>query len=130
MWRKKSRRIAELEDRVRQLVDERDDARTASAVNLAAAVRTAGRNTALAERIEQLATTEASHDADLGVQADRIERLLRGCIRYRADLSTSERDNRRLQGLLDDALGLSHPVITAGVDWQKRRPDKKEGSLT
>lgn len=128
MWGKKTRRITELQDRVRQLVDERDETRAAAAVHLAAAVRTAGRNTVLAEKNERLAVADARHDADVEQQADRIERLLRGCIRYRAALATADRGNRRLQGLLDDALGLGHPVIAAGADWQKRRQDKKEGT--
>lgn len=130
MWGKKKRRIADLEQRVRELVDERDEARAAAAVHLAAAVRTAGRNTVLAERNERLAATDARHDADIEQQTDRIERLLRACIRYRAQLATEARDLRHLQGRLDHLLGLDSPAITAGADWQKRRQDKKEGSLT
>ncbi|MFF8656769.1 hypothetical protein [Streptomyces huasconensis] len=129
MWGIKTRRIAELEARVQQLVEERDAAKATAALNLAAAVRTAGRNTVLTERNEQLAATERRHDADMEVQADRIERLLRGCIRYRAALATAARDTARLQSRLDDALGLTSPAVEAGADWQKRRKDAIPGGV-
>ncbi|APY88216.1 hypothetical protein DCW30_05640 [Streptomyces alfalfae] len=129
MWGKRKRRITELEAHVRQLVDERDEARTASAAHLAAAVRTAGRNTILAERNEQLTATEHSHDADMEIQADRIERLLKACVRYRAELATAARDIARLQDRLDDCLGLTAPEVEAGAGWQKRRQDLTDRSV-
>lgn len=62
--------------------------------------------------------------------AVRLRRAVRALARYRADLAAAERTARNLQRRLDQLLGLDSPAITAGADWQKRREDKKEGSLT
>ncbi|MFH9072733.1 hypothetical protein [Streptomyces alboflavus] len=100
---------------------ERDAARAEAAAQRAAAVRTAGRNTALAERIERLLAAEGAHDADIEGQADRIDRLVRACARYRADLARAARDNALLQARLDDACGVTAPAVLA---WRRApRPD-------
>lgn len=118
MFGSKNRRIADLQARVQQLIEERDEAREDAADFKSAAVRTAGRNTVLAK-------AEAAHDADLDHMADRIDRVLRACARYRAAHAAERRRADRLQHRLDDALGLNHPAITDGRNWQHTRQDKQ-----
>ncbi len=121
--------VAELHARTQRAEAERDAAQKEAAAERAAAIRTAGRNTILTEQIERLAAAEAAHDADIEAMADRIDRLVRACARYRADRVSAERDAARLQGRLDDALGLTSPAVEAGADWQKRRQDAIPGGV-
>lgn len=69
---------------------ERDAARAEAAEQHAAAVRTAGRHEHL---VTQLAVALCGRD---GYRA-RIDRLVRACARYRADLARAEREVARLQ---------------------------------
>lgn len=65
----------------------------------------------------------------------RLERLVRACARYRAELAEqrashlaalARRDRRieQLQGQLDDVLGMNSDQVMAGAHWQQRRSDK------
>ncbi|WAL93935.1 hypothetical protein [Streptomyces sp. Je 1-369] len=121
--------VHELHARLQRAEAERDAALTAAAEAEAAAIRTAGRNTILAEQVERLTAAEAAHDADIEEQADRIDRLIRACVRYRADLARGSRDLTRLQTRLDDVLGLTAPAVEAGANWQKRRSDTFRGGV-
>jgi len=54
----------------------------------------------------------------------RLDRMVRATARYRAALAAETRRADRLQARLDNALGLDHPAIDAGAQWQDRRTDK------
>lgn len=67
--------------------------------------------------------------------AKRTKRLALACLRYRgelarqraghqAELARQQRRIDRLQGQLDDVLGLNSDQVLAGEHWQQRRPDK------
>lgn len=93
------------------------EAREAAAAHLAAAVRTAGRN-------NRLTRSEAQHDANLDAMAARIDRALRGCVRYRAAHAAERRRADQLQARLDDATGLNSAGVADGRHWQATRQDK------
>ncbi|MGP3752173.1 hypothetical protein [Streptomyces sp. IBSNAI001] len=54
----------------------------------------------------------------------RITRLVRTVARYRAALTTETRRADRLQAAYDNAVGIDHPDVDAGAQWQQRRTDK------
>lgn len=97
MWGAKRRRIAELEARVEQLADERDEAlrdvETERFNNIimarqlceadAANKRLYGRNRHLTEQLEN--AREAAQDGALDEMGARLDRALRACARYRAE---------------------------------------------
>ncbi|TMU98063.1 hypothetical protein [Streptomyces sp. DASNCL29] len=139
MWGSKNRRIAELQDRVAQLVDERDAAlraveteRTARSIAVrqfceaaAANKRIHGRNVHLTEQLER--AREDANDGALDEMGARLDRALRACARYRADADGQARLNRNQQQLLDTFYGLDTPAIAEGAQWQQRRHDRLPG---
>lgn len=54
---------------------------------------------------------------------DRLARVLRACLGYRAELARRGRRIRHLEARLDNLLGLDAPAVAAGAQWQDRRPD-------
>lgn len=58
--------------------------------------------------------------------AIRLERALRACVRYRAELASQTRLVRDQQRQLDQLLGLDAPAVVAGANWQQRRHDKRK----
>lgn len=121
MWHPWKRRIAELQARVAEFAEQRDEARTELAASRATVIRLAGRNTRLTEQLE-LAYKQAD-DGALEEMGARLDRALRACARYRAELVRTGRDMSRLQARLDDACGLNSAAVQAGQDWQGRRVD-------
>lgn len=88
-----------------------------------AAIRTAGRNTALTEQLETARDT-AGVDTEYASQLEtRLGRALKACARYRAANRQLERDVARLQQRLDDAAGLNTAAMEFGARWQERRAD-------
>jgi len=87
------------------------------------AIRTAGRNTVLAERLDIARGAVLVDNEYVGQLEARLGRVLRACVRYRASIRRLERDNARLQARLDDGLGLNTPAMDEGARWQERRAD-------
>lgn len=99
MFRRKTNRIADLEDRIARLRGQRDDAlkqlgteretRRIVVRQLAEAdaanKRLDGRNRALRELLDLHRNADDAEEFDTLLR--RIERLIRGCARYRADLA-------------------------------------------
>lgn len=56
--------------------------------------------------------------------AARLDRMVRATARYRAALAAETYRANRLQAAYDSAVGLDHPAIDAGAQWQDRRTDK------
>lgn len=97
MWHPWKRRIAELEARVRRLVDDLDDARRERDTERfnnntiarqvfeadAALKRVHGRNVHLTEQLER--AREAAQDGALHEMGTRLDRALRACARYRRE---------------------------------------------
>ncbi|MFE9363716.1 hypothetical protein ACFYNN_13045 [Streptomyces sp. NPDC006978] len=54
----------------------------------------------------------------------RITRLRRAIATYRAALTTETRRADRLQAAYDHAVGIDHPDVDAGAQWQQRHTDK------
>ncbi|MEV8396328.1 hypothetical protein [Streptomyces niveus] len=90
------RRIDELEARVEQLVEQRDEARADATTHLYAAKRTAAYSTRVSREIYEV----------------------------RNELAKERRRADHLQQRLDDAVGISHPDVDSGALWQQRRTDK------
>ncbi|MDJ0460641.1 hypothetical protein [Streptomyces sp. H27-C3] len=124
MFGAKTRHIADLESRVQQLADERDDARTAAAAHLGAATRTAERATHLSERLELSRDSVATTAADVAHAKSRLAWALRTCACYRVQNAALARQVAHLQARLDAAVGLDAPNIALGASWQTRRTDK------
>ncbi|MEU9792934.1 hypothetical protein AB0E27_20290 [Streptomyces sparsogenes] len=83
MWHPWKRRIAQLQARVEQLAEQRDNARRELAESRATIVRLAGRNSRLTELLE--VAQEAAQDGALDEMGRRLDRALRACARYRAE---------------------------------------------
>jgi hypothetical protein len=94
------------------------------------AIRTAGRNTALSERLEVARGAVLADNEYVGQLETRLFRLLRACVRYRATVWRLERDNARLQRRLDDAVGLTSSGIADSSSWQPgfETPKPKAGA--
>lgn len=106
-------------------VEQLGKAREALANWKGSAIRVAGRNTELNRRLESTRDV-ASEDIEYAGQLElRLARVLRACVRYRADLAAETRRADRLQRRLDDALGLNTAGIELGSGWQSRREDKR-----
>jgi hypothetical protein len=118
MFTKNRRRIAELEARVKHLSSQRDEERT-------------HRNAAVSGLATSIGHAAADHRRYVVVVANhrqRMVRLIRAVVRYRAELAAAERRARLLQARLDDAVGLDCAAIYDGVNWQIRREDKPKAS--
>lgn len=125
MWHPWKRRIAELQARVEQLAEQRDEARAELVESRATVVRLAGRNTRLTELLE--VAREAAQDGALDEMGRRLDRALRACARYRADADGQARLIRSQQDLLDRLYGLDTPAVAEGERWQQRRHDRMPG---
>lgn len=112
MFGSKNRRIADLEQRNADLHEQLAEARHDAAAHLGASKRTAARNVHLGEQLEAARHTAVTAtrrtqqlDGEFEEMADRLERLLRGCVRYRRDLAEQHRVIRRLTDQLFDSMG-------------------------
>lgn len=83
--------------------------------------RLEGRVLELGRRLTKLAEADPEYAATL---EQRVTRLRRVGARILAAYTAEKKRADRLQAELDDALGLNHPDIQAGRNWQSRRPDK------
>lgn len=83
--------------------------------------RLEGRLLELGRRLTKLAEADPEYAATL---EQRVTRLHRVGARILAAYTGEKKRADRLQAELDDALGLNHPDIQAGRNWQSRRPDK------
>ncbi|NUH35312.1 hypothetical protein HUF15_00760 [Streptomyces samsunensis] len=126
MWGAKKRRIAELTARVTELAEQRHELRKELAGSRATVIRLAGRNSSLAERLEL--AHQAASDGALDEMGARLDRALRACVRYRADVDGQARLIRSQQGLLNHLYGLDTPAVAEGERWQQRRHDKTSGA--
>lgn len=90
--------------------------------------RLRGENEDLREQVATLQSRSAlvALDGEYEDLYGRLCRALRGCARWRQQAATLTRLCRTLHRQLDDATGMDHPDIAAGVDWQHRRADKQE----
>lgn len=125
MWGAKKQRIAELEARVRQLADERDDARRDAETERfnnvtmarqvweadAANKRLYGRNRHLTEQLEQ--AREAARDGALDEMGRRLDRALHVCARYLDAYHAQCRVNDRLSDQLMGAMGYTDAGLKA-----------------
>lgn len=81
------RKYNDLQARHKRAVEQRDEARVASAAHLSSAVRVAERNTELSRRLDT-ARGAAGVDTDYAHALEsRLGRVLRACARYRAELA-------------------------------------------
>lgn len=113
MFGSKQRRLDRQQKRINNLVDELRKSRKLQA--------TFQNNT---KRIAQ--SYAEAHDGGLTLQT-RLDRALRACAGYRAELTASDRVIRGQQKRLDESLGYDSAtdrVLEAGVRWQERRHDK------
>lgn len=78
----------------------------------------------LGQRLDAVAGEYAHIDGYAARMEDRLDRALRGCVRYRAALAAEARRADRLQDRLDDALGFNTPGVERGQHWQATRQDK------
>lgn len=104
-----------------RVLEQRDDARRQARAALAATHLAAGQYTdtdAVLDRVRLARLRDAVK------YRQRIERLIRTVARYRSALTAETRRADRLQARLDNAVGLDHPAIDAGAQWQTRRTDK------
>ncbi|MER8158118.1 hypothetical protein [Streptomyces sp. NPDC094472] len=139
MWHPWKRRIADLEAREQRLIDDLDDARRERDTERfnngiitrqfceadAANKRLHGRNVHLTEQLGK--AREAANDGALDEMGRRLDRALRACARYRADVDGQARLIRNQQQLLDTFHGLDTPAVAEGEHWQQRRHDKISG---
>ncbi|MBP8536116.1 hypothetical protein [Streptomyces sp. MK37H] len=138
MWGSKKRRIAELQDRVEQLVYERDAAlraveteRTARSIAVrqfcqseADKVRLTGRVRHLAELLENRGEQGNAENQRLKTRLENMRAAVR---KYRKEMDGQARLIRNQNGLLDQFYGLDTPAIAAGEQWQQRRHDRLPG---
>lgn len=108
MFGSKRREIADLKRALRVSNGQRDDAK-ADARAAQHTMRTAARLYA-AENLAQ-----------------RLDRALRACARYRQTETKLARRIAELQARHDHAVGLDSPALDAGALWQDRRHDKIKG---
>ncbi|MEV5770128.1 hypothetical protein AB0L49_02490 [Streptomyces antimycoticus] len=92
----------------------------------AANKRLHGRNVHLTEQLER--AREAAQDGALDEMGARLDRALRACARYRAEVDGQARLIRNQQQLLDTFYGLDTPAVAEGEHWQQRRHDKISGA--
>lgn len=111
MWSQKSREIRRLRARKEALADHLEDARNALKSER-------GARSIIARNFS------VAHEA-LRRYSTRLNRALRGCARYRAELAAAQRLIRDQQRQLDDLLGLNDIGIEMGLTWQERRADKR-----
>lgn len=83
--------------------------------------RLEGRVLELGRRLTKLAEADPEYAV---VLERRVTRLRRVGARILAAYTAEKKRADRLQAELDDALGLNHPDIADGRNWQSRRPDK------
>lgn len=120
MWGAKRRRIAELEARVEQLVQQRDAAREDAAAHLGAAKRTAARNVHLSDQLDGARALTARHQR-------RISCLARAVASLRVDLSVQHRVVDRLTEQLFSSLGYTDTGLEAlGVAIAKQAKEHGE----
>ncbi|MGW3428934.1 hypothetical protein ACWDHW_13400 [Streptomyces melanosporofaciens] len=111
MWGAKNRRIAELQNRIAELAEQRDEARAELAESRATVIRLAGRNTTLAERLEH--AHEAANDGALDEMGARLDRALHACARYLDAYHAQCRVNDRLSDQLMGAMGYTDAGLKA-----------------
>ena len=101
----------------------------------AANTRLAGRNKALGERLLAADVAAGFNPVQAKLTAERIARLARAVAKARREAaearSSSAADAERkradaLQQRLDHAVGLDHPELDLGKEWQERRTDKPQ----
>lgn len=125
--RRYRQRIADLQARVEDLVEQRDAAEKDAADYLGAAKRTAARNVHLSKQLEAARPPAPLRDAL--TYTGRIARLARTVARLRQALAAETRRADRLQDRLDDACGITTPAVDAGAMWQHRRSDRPKEDM-
>ncbi|MFF1958013.1 hypothetical protein ACFVWX_13605 [Streptomyces sp. NPDC058220] len=114
-------RLADMQARIEQLVEERDGARKDAGAHLRASLRTA-------VRCRELATAGAVQQGLRVGDMRRADRRIRwsrlALARVAAALTAETRRADALQRRLDDALGLNDRDVAAEDRWQERRTDK------
>ncbi|MFJ1995267.1 hypothetical protein [Streptomyces asiaticus] len=138
MWGAKKRRIAELQDRVEQLVDERDAAlraveteRTARSIAVRQFCESETDKVRLTGRVRHLTELLANCGKQDGAETRRLKTRLenmRAAVRkYRKEMDGQARLIRNQQQLLDTFYGLDTPAVAEGAQWQQRRHDRLPG---
>jgi hypothetical protein len=126
MWVRRSE-YAALRAQVERLAAERDEAVAEVTACRSTTVDTCRKYTDTADALVRARLARLSEGM---AYEGRITRLVRACARYRTELAKERRRAARLQGRLDDAVGLTSPALDAGAAWQQRRQDKTRTAVT
>lgn len=111
MWGSKNRRITELQTRIAELAEQRNEARAELAESRATVIRLAGRNNELSNRLER--ANEAANDGALDEMGARLDRALHACARYLDAYHAQCRVNDRLSDQLMGAMGYTDDGLKA-----------------
>ncbi len=104
-----------------RVLEQRDDARREARAALASTHLAAGQYTSADATLHRVRLARITDAVRYG---RRVERLVRAVARLRQAVATETRRGDRLQAAYDHAVGLDHPDIDAGAQWQQTRTDK------